>query len=316
MSATKVQDIFLKLKETWLHIFSIMIYSLNDEPATLQYKNVKMIGNGTFGVVVQIEDMITKRKYALKKVWQDSKFYNRELEIFKKIKHDNIVKLHYYCYTEEDNSGKFLNLFMDFLPHDLESLIFSKKVNYKNYIKSWVVQLIAALDYLHKMNICHRDIKPSNILVNKNLNKIVICDMGSAKVMEKGKKNLSYICSRFYRSPENLLGIESYDCKIDIWSAGCIFVECHTGRTLFKGSSSTDMINNILEVVTCSESDLLEMNIHVQNFKPKNLRDFLSKEILDLDLIKLYEKMLVINPTKRASARYLQNYINRNKKMF
>lgn len=37
-----------------------------------------------------------------------------------------------------------------------------------------------------------------------------------------------YIQSRFYRSPEVLLGIP-YDLAIDMWSLGCILVEMHTG---------------------------------------------------------------------------------------
>ena len=43
-----------------------------------------------------------------------------------------------------------------------------------------------------------------------------------------------YIQSRFYRSPEVLLGIP-YDLAIDVWSLGCILVEMHTGEPLFSG---------------------------------------------------------------------------------
>ncbi len=45
-----------------------------------------------------------------------------------------------------------------------------------------------------------------------------------------------YIQSRFYRSPEVLLGIP-YDLAIDMWSLGCILVEMHTGEPLFAGSA-------------------------------------------------------------------------------
>ena len=43
-----------------------------------------------------------------------------------------------------------------------------------------------------------------------------------------------YIQSRFYRSPEVLLGIP-YNLAIDMWSLGCILVEMHTGEPLFSG---------------------------------------------------------------------------------
>jgi serine/threonine protein kinase len=45
-----------------------------------------------------------------------------------------------------------------------------------------------------------------------------------------------YIQSRFYRSPEVLLGLP-YDLAIDMWSLGCILVEMHTGEPLFSGAN-------------------------------------------------------------------------------
>lgn len=57
-----------------------------------------------------------------------------------------------------------------------------------------------------------------------------------------------YIQSRFYRSPEVLLGIP-YDLAIDMWSLGCILVEMHTGEPLFSGKdevSSTYTIDVLL----------------------------------------------------------------------
>lgn len=50
-----------------------------------------------------------------------------------------------------------------------------------------------------------------------------------------------YIQSRFYRSPEVLLGIP-YDLGIDMWSLGCILLEMHTGEPLFAGSNEVHTI--------------------------------------------------------------------------
>lgn len=58
-----------------------------------------------------------------------------------------------------------------------------------------------------------------------------------------------YIQSRFYRSPEVLLGIP-YDLAIDMWSLGCILVEMHTGEPLFSGTNEVCVyciINNELK---------------------------------------------------------------------
>lgn len=50
-----------------------------------------------------------------------------------------------------------------------------------------------------------------------------------------------YIQSRFYRSPEVLLGIP-YDLAIDMWSLGCMLVEMHTGEPLFAGANEVCLV--------------------------------------------------------------------------
>lgn len=51
-----------------------------------------------------------------------------------------------------------------------------------------------------------------------------------------------YVSTRWYRSPELLVGSNSYDHKVDVWAIGCIFVELVTGRALFAGDSDVDML--------------------------------------------------------------------------
>ena len=58
----------------------------------------------------------------------------------------------------------------------------------------------------------------------------------------------SYIQSRFYRSPEVLLGVP-YTSAIDIWSLGCILVEMHTGEPLFGGIDSHDQLFRIIQIL-------------------------------------------------------------------
>ena len=48
--------------------------------------------------------------------------------------------------------------------------------------------------------------------------------------MDETESNSPYMCSRFYRAPELLLGIQNYDYKVDIWSAGCVLVEMLTAK--------------------------------------------------------------------------------------
>lgn len=47
-----------------------------------------------------------------------------------------------------------------------------------------------------------------------------------------------YVATRWYRAPEILLGSNTYNKSVDIWSIGCILAELITGKSLFPGSST------------------------------------------------------------------------------
>ena len=86
---------------------------------------------------------------------------------------------------------------------------------------------------LHSLGITHRDIKLSNILIDNNtypVTHVKICDLGSSKKLtsnpnDESTKSLSYIGTRSFRAPELLVGNMYYDTKIDVWSAGIVFLK-------------------------------------------------------------------------------------------
>jgi len=140
-------------------------------------------------------------------------------------------------------------LVMEYLPEPLSRIIKSN-LPYKKYlsvlkVKNYTKCLLMGLKDLHNMNICHRDIKPSNILVSEEEAKI--CDFGSAKVLNSTQKNIAYICSRYYRAPELLLGAIYYSSQVDIWSMGCVLVDMMTNHVLFEGSNTTSMLSKIIK---------------------------------------------------------------------
>lgn len=87
----------------------------------------------------------------------------------------------------------------------------------------------------------HRDIKPENVLINPESLQIKICDFGSAKSVDEGS-NIPYVVSRFYRAPELILACSGYGTEIDIWAAGCIFIEIFTGVPAFIGKNDGDQL--------------------------------------------------------------------------
>ena len=143
-----------------------------------------MAGKGTFGVVYFGKNIATGKKIALKKVLQDKKYKNRELEILKEVKHANILEMRDYFLTSE-GSEEYLNVVMDYYSDNLYQVIKKKEVN-PLLIKLYTYQVLRGLNYLNMLSIAHRDIKPQNILVDRNTHKVVICDFGSAKRLIKG----------------------------------------------------------------------------------------------------------------------------------
>jgi dual specificity tyrosine-phosphorylation-regulated kinase 1 len=124
--------------------------------------------------------------------------------------------------------------------------------------RKFAQQLCTALMFLtsSELSIIHCDLKPENILLcNPKRSAIKIVDFGSS--CQLGQRLYQYIQSRFYRSPEVLLGL-SYDMAIDMWSLGCILVEMHTGEPLFNGHNEFDQMNKIVEVLGVPPLQMLE----------------------------------------------------------
>lgn len=77
---------------------------------TLKLNSDAVVGNGSFGVVFEAKIVETGETVAIKKVLQDKRFRNRELQIMKQLHHPNIVTLKHYFYQsgEKVRNDRFL----------------------------------------------------------------------------------------------------------------------------------------------------------------------------------------------------------------
>jgi len=279
---------------------------------TISYSAERIIGNGSFGVVFQATVVETGDVVAIKKVLQDKRFKNRELQIMRQLvknPHSNIVALKHCFYSQGDKPDElYLNLVLEFVPETVYSISRQhqkSKIQLPTiYVKLYMYQLCRALSHIHSMGICHRDIKPQNLLLNPQNHQLKLCDFGSAKALVKGEPNVSYICSRYYRAPELIFGSTDYSTAIDIWSQGCVGAELLLGQPLFPGDSGVDQLVEIIKVLgTPTREEISAMNSNYTEFKFPQIKACLWKKVFRSktpeDAISFVGSMLAYAPEKR-----------------
>ncbi|XP_041981479.1 glycogen synthase kinase-3 beta-like isoform X2 [Aricia agestis] len=302
-----------------------------DRPQEVSYADMKLIGNGSFGVVYQANLCDTGELIAIKKVLQDKRFKNRELQIMRRLEHCNIVKLKYFFYSsgekvtvpDADSSllnamqslevakdEVYLNLVLEFIPETVYKVArhYSKDEQTIpiSFIKLYMYQLFRSLAYIHSLSICHRDIKPQNLLLDPKTGVLKLCDFGSAKHLVRGEPNVSYICSRYYRAPELIFGAIDYTTKIDVWSAGCVVAELLLGQPIFPGDSGVDQLVEIIKVLgTPTREQIREMNPNYTEFKFPQIKSHPWAKVFRActppDAISLVSRLLEYTPGARLS---------------
>jgi len=98
--------------------------------------------------------------------------------------------------------------------------------------------------------------------------KIKLIDFGSACF--EGQSAHTYIQSRFYRSPEVLLGLP-YDSAIDMWSLGCVAAELFLGLPILPGIHEHDQLSRICEMISKPSDWMLDQGSNASKFFVKTL---------------------------------------------
>ncbi|XP_009400716.2 shaggy-related protein kinase alpha-like isoform X2 [Musa acuminata AAA Group] len=228
---------------------------------------------GRDGQPKQAKCVETGEAVAIKKVLQDKRYKNRELQIMLLLDHPNVVQLKHYFFSTTEKDEIYLNLVLEYVSETLHRTVkYYSRMNQHvplTYVKLYTYQICRGLAYIHHVaGVCHRDIKPQNLLVNPHTHQLKLCDFGSAKKLVPGEPNISYICSRYYRAPELIFGATEYTTAIDMWSVGCVLTELLIGQPLFPGESGVDQLVEIIKILgTPTREEIKCMNPNCTEFK-------------------------------------------------
>ncbi|KAG7483035.1 cyclin-dependent kinase-like 5 isoform X1 [Solea senegalensis] len=274
-----------------------------------KFEVLGIVGEGAYGVVLKCRHKETNELVAIKK-FKDSEENEevkettlRELKMLRTLKQDNIVELK----EAFRRRGKLYLVFEYVERNMLELLEELPNGAPPDKVRSYIYQLIKAINWCHKNEIVHRDIKPENLLISSE-DILKLCDFGFARNLSEGTdaNYTEYVATRWYRSPELLLGAP-YGKAVDMWSVGCILGELSDGQPLFPGESEIDQLFTIQKVLGPLPAEQMKLfynnpRFHGIRFPSVTHPQTLERRyqgILTGLMLDLMKNLLLLNPTER-----------------
>ena len=236
------------------------------------YKGIKWLSNGSFGITALIEDETINEKFVCKKYFpQDGidkeKYYKNflnEIKLMYKLNHKNIVRVFSYYMYEESSTGFVLMEYID----GVNIGVFLKA--HPEMINDIFEQAIEGFAYLENKKILHRDIRTNNILIDKN---------GFLKIIDFGFGKQTFSVEDFDRSFSSLnwwcnlpndFQYQIYDFKTEIYFVGKLF------EKLIKDNDITGFEYNTILSQMC----IIEPQNRISSFETIK-RNIQSNEVLD-----------------------------------
>lgn len=238
-------------------------------------KRLRTIGEGSYGVVYEVEYNGNKYAYKRNKIDEEVSFWGsiRELDLHNKMKsHPYIAKLENVCHGNvfidhpmspiKDESkcplkDDKIHFLMELGDGNLKDYYSKTPIFDYGQMKIIMMQLLLGLEYMHSKGIVHRDIGPNNILFfrkktadGKGEIMVKICDLGLSKPMCNQAPSSPRVITRWYRAPEICLG-QQCTSSSDIWSLGITIGELVRCSPLITVGSEEGqcIIESILETL-------------------------------------------------------------------
>lgn len=272
-----------------------------------KYEVLDVIGEGAYGIVLkcrhkETDDIVAIKKFKDKEDQDDvQKTTQRELKMLKTLKQENIVKL-----LESFKRRGKLHLVFEYVEQNLLDILNQNPSGVPTArSRSFIFQLLKAIHWCHSHDVVHRDVKPENLLISSD-DCVKLCDFGFARCLHESLVHTDYVATRWYRSPELLLGLK-YDESVDVWAMGCILGELLDGQPLFPGNSEVDQLSIIQRVLGPLPGHQTE---HLQRFRgvhfPRSPQPLTLKkrfdDVIDVLMLDLMERALEMDPRHRFSS--------------
>ena len=253
--------------------------ALNVKVSYNDFEPIKLLGRGSFGEVILVRLKANKKVYAMK-ILNKNILKIKKQQLHTKTERDLMVKINCPFIVNiksafQDNTKLYIvSEFMQggdmfFHLHDGQIVVFNNEK-----CKFYILELVLAIEFLHKHNMVYRDLKPENILLDEK-GHVKLTDFGLSKILETESDKAFTICGTpQYLAPEVLLK-KGYDKSVDWWSLGCVMYEMLTGKLPFAIKRGIKLNSKIYEKGVVF---------------PKNL----TKEAKDL-----IQNLLVVDPSKR-----------------
>jgi serine/threonine protein kinase len=226
-------------------------------PLNGRYKMLQKLGEGGMGAVWLCEDLLLRRKVALKTLFSDRQPSDEDLERFRRevaiahaVHHPNIAR----TYDLGEVAGLHY-LTMEFLEgRTLVDRLKEGPALANEEVRALAVPLCEGLRAAHRAGVVHRDLKPANVMLVNDHRKVVVMDFGIAGVageQDEGgagelQANASFEVTSAgrgtptYMAPEQWQG-ESGDQRTDIYALGVILFVCLSRKAPFKATDAQEL---------------------------------------------------------------------------
>ena len=271
-----------KREDTETSAINELVDPQNDNPLGLKltfsdFEKLKVLGKGSFGEVLLVKLKANNKYYAMK-ILTKKQVKLRHQEVHTKAERDLMVKIN--CpfivnikFAFQDNAK--LYIITEFMQGGEMFFHLHKEKRFSNEkTRFYVIEIILAIEFLHKNKMLYRDLKPENFMVDSN-GHIKLTDFGLSKMVKKTKEKAFTICGTpQYLAPE-ILSDEGYDNSVDWWSLGCVMYEMLVGKAPFRIPKGSYL-----------SADLYRKKITIPEYVTEEAKELISQ-------------LLVPNPRKR-----------------